>query len=419
MKLTYVILFLLFSVFHTATNAQENTDSIFQTAIDQVKNNHFSDAIENSKKALRLDPKRGDIMVYLANIYSWQNKNDTALIYIEQALKINYSHDDLYESWTNILLRTHQYEELLKSCNVAENNNYSNTEDLLWKRIIAYSELRMYNSGINLIEQPENNKFLESKRIKDLYSSILIKRNTNSVSAYYILDMFHGGNNAMPQHLGSLGYSFPVGYQNLGFRANYSNRFGLSGVQLESDFYLKLKNQQYMYFNYGYAFNSVLFPTHRFGIEYYFPLKYKTDASIGGRYMNYPTSNVLIATGHVGKYFGKNWISLHPFYVYAFKTPTNTESISLFGDYRLFGKNELDYWGLELGFGNSPDEIYTTSQTISFNQLTAYKIKLERNLMLNRISDLHLGFGYSKEEYTHNKFRDRFTLEIGYKYRLK
>ena len=233
--------------------------------------------------------------------------------------------------------------------------------------------------------------------------------------------MFDGGNNTKPQHLASLGYSFPIGDNNLGFRANYANRFGLNGVQLESDFYLKFLNKQYMYFNYGYAFNSVLFPTHRFGFEYYLPVTSNIEASIGGRYLNYPGSNVVIGTGHIAGYFGKSWLSLRPYYVYDFKSPTNTESASLILNYRLYGKTEIDYWGVELGVGNSPDQFFSNSvsNTAEFNQLSAYKIKLEKNFMLDRVSDFHIGLGYSYEEFNKNQFRNRFTVELGYKIRLK
>ena len=107
-------------------------------------------------------------------------------------------------------------------------------------------------------------------------------------------------------------------------------------------------------------------------------------------------------------------MSVRPFYVY--KIQYKNSSVSVIGNYRLYGKNELNYWGVELGLGNSPDDIYSTSFG-SFNQLMAYRVKLERNMMLNRISDLHIGLGYSREQFgtTNIQFRNRFTVELGYK----
>lgn len=413
MRKLFIVFSFLFPVLWSGVSAQINTDSIFSSAIYSSRNQQYAQAVETAKKALQTDPKRGDIMVFIANVYSWQEKNDSALVYIHKAQEINYHQADFFESRTNILLRSHQYNALLQSCAEAEKYHYS-SEDILKKRLIAYSELKSYNDGISLAELPENRIYMDSEPINSLYSNLLIKRNTNVVSANYNLDFFDGG---LPQHLGSLGYSFRVGKQTLGLRANYANRFNRNDVQLETDFYLQLNHNQYMYFNYGYAFANSLFPRHRVGFEYYVPLKYKTEVSIGGRYMNYPTSQVLILTGHVEKYIGKGWLALRPFYV--FTTQSNRQSFSLIGNYRLFGKNEMTFWGLELGWGNSPDDRYSISQNGGFNQLTAYKIKIEKSLMLNRISDLRIGIGYSREEFIPNLFRNRYTVELGYKIRLR
>lgn len=414
MKYIFRIFFLL--IFPIALNAQINIDSLFNQAINLAKNQNYSSAIAQAKEALKYDSQRGDIMVFVANAYSWAGKNDSALIYIQEAQKVKYLQNDFYEAKNNILLRSAKYSELIASCNEALENNYSNTEDIILKKMIAYDALKRYSSGIELAELPENKKYLETESINQLYSAMLLKRNTNVISAYYTLDMFDSG--FAPQHLASLGYSFDVDGHNLGLRLNYAKRFGLNDVQLETDFYLKLKNKHYIYLNYGYAFNATLFPVHRVGAEYYFPLPDKFEASIGGRYLDYTNSDVFIATGHLGKYIAKSWIGVRPFYVY--KTPVNNQSLSLIANYRIFDKNELDYWGIELGFGNSPDDIYSTSQN-GFNQLKAYKVKIEKNLMLNRVSDLHLALGYSREEYgtTSTQFRNRFTAELGYKIRFK
>ncbi|MDR3654073.1 MAG: YaiO family outer membrane beta-barrel protein [Paludibacter sp.] len=413
MRKPFIVFFFLFLLFGSGLSAQINTDSIFSKAIYSSRNKQYVQAVESAKKALQTDPHRGDILVFIANVYSWQEKNDSALIYIHKAQEINYHQADFYESWTNILLRSHQYKALLQSCTEAEKQNYS-SKGIFKKRLIAYSELKLYTDGISFAELPKNRIYMTDEPINSLYSNLLIKRNTHIVYANYKLDFFDNG---LPQHLGSLGYSFRVGKQTLGFRANYANRFNKNDVQLETDFYLQLNHDQYMYFNYGYAFDNLLFPHHRVGFEYYVPLKYISEVSIGGRYMNYPTSQVLILTGHLEKYIGKSWVALRPFYVYT--TENKTKSLSLIGSYRLFGKNEMTYWGLELGFGNSPDDRYAITQNGSFNQLTAYNLKIEKNFMLSRISDVHIGLGYTREEFVTNQFRNRYTVELGYKLRLK
>lgn len=414
MKSLKFTLVFLFSIVLSGVSAQSDSDSLFELAISKAKIQQFDQSLVNAKLALKAAPERGDVHVFIANMFSWQNQNDSALVYLEKAKSLNYRGDDYFESYMNVLLRTEQYENLLKVCNQAEQSKYANTEDLFRKKLIAYTELKYYDSGVRYAELPENKIYLNEEPFSSLYTNLLLKRNTRVVSATYQLDLV---DNLSPQHLASLGYSFKMSDHTWVFRINYANRYGLTDVQTETDFYLQMKKSQYLYMNYGYAYGTSLFPRHRLGLEYYFPLFPKTEASIGGRYMNYVSSDIVIATGHLGQYLGKSWIAIRPFYVYTLNT--QKQSLSFIANYRLYGKNELSYWGLELGFGNSPDDIYSTTQTGGFNQLEAYKVKLEKNFMLNRVSDFRIGLGYSYEEFIVNQFRNRVSVELGYKLRLK
>lgn len=372
----------------------------------------FRKTIEEARKALGAEPARGDLMVVIANNYAWQEKTDSALIYLEKAKQINYYNDDLFDSWLNVLLWSHRYESLLETCRIAEQYKYSHTENLLRKKMVAYTELRDYDEGIELFKAPGNKEFLKLDDISYMYNNLIMKRNTNVVQAFYSIDCFD--HNA-PQHLANLGYAFKVGKHSLALRANYADRYHMNDVLLESDFYLQMNNKSYMYFNYGYAFDASLFPRHRAGYEYYMPLEYKMEASIGARYMKYINSEVFIATGHLEKYMGNHWVAFRPFYV----MQDNGNSFTLLANYRFYGKNPLNYWGVELTYGNSPDDSRATMENAVFNNLDAYKIKLERNFMLNSISDVRIGIGYIREEYITSKFRNRYLIEVGYRFRLR
>lgn len=372
----------------------------------------FRKTIEEARKALGAEPARGDLMVVIANNYAWQEKTDSALIYLEKAKQINYYNDDLFDSWLNVLLWSHRYESLLETCRVAEQYKYSHTENLLRKKMLAYTELRDYDEGIELFKAPGNKEFLKLDDISYMYNNLIMKRNTNVVQAFYSIDCFD--HNA-PQHLANLGYAFKVGKHSLALRANYADRYHMNDVLLESDFYLQMNNKSYMYFNYGYAFDASLFPRHRAGYEYYMPLEYKMEASLGARYMKYISSEVFIATGHLEKYMGNHWVAFRPFYV----MQDNGNSFTLLANYRFYGKNPLNYWGVELTYGNSPDDSRATMENSAFNNLDAYKIKLERSFMLNSISDVRIGIGYTREEYITSKFRNRYLIEVGYRFRLR
>jgi len=396
--------------------AQINVDSIFSIAIEKAHSGSYAAAINDAKAALSSDTTRGDICVFLANVYSWSQKNDSALIFIDKAKKLNYLNDDFYDSYLNILLRSEKYEELAAACEEAEKNNYSDTKNLLTKKLIAYAQTGEYEKGISLFKDEKNQAFLQEKTIDELYTSLLMKQRTNLLSVNYSLDMF---DNNDPQHLFSLGNAIQVKNRNIGLNANYAHRFGKNDVQLELNDYSVIYKKNYLYFNYGYALTADLFPRHRTGLEYYFAISPHWDGSLGGRYMYYPNAvnkNVFIFTGNVGHYFGNNWASLRPFYV----VQNNLQSLSVLFKYRLYASDSRNFWGLEAGVGNSPDDILTTSQS-SFNELMSYRIKLEKNFKVNRISDVNIGLGYMYEQINQNatkQFRNRYILEIGYKYRF-
>lgn len=91
-RFTQVVIFLV-ALFFVA-KAQVNTDSIFDSAINLAKDQQFNLALDAAKEALNLKANRGDILVFIANMYSLNDKNDSALVYINRANKIGYHKDE-------------------------------------------------------------------------------------------------------------------------------------------------------------------------------------------------------------------------------------------------------------------------------------------------------------------------------------
>ncbi|BEG97899.1 hypothetical protein BSYN_01640 [Bacteroides sedimenti] len=411
-KILIPLLYMFIPICLCDVHSQTNRPATEKNVERSERYKQYQQTIEEAKKKLSSDPENGDLMILIANNYAWQEKNDSALIYIDKAQQIKYYNNDLFDSWLNVLLWSHQYEKLIETIKIARQYNYTNNENILRKQLIAYTELKEYNEGVKLAESPENKELINIEDISYLYNNLLLKRNTNAITALYSLDFF---DSYAPQHLASIGYSLPVSKHTLAVRLNYAKRFGNDDVQIESDFYYQLKNKSYMYFNYGYAFNASLFPEHRLGYEYYLPLKHKMETSLGARYLSYTNSKVFILTGHIEKYMGRSWLALRPFYA----IQKNFTALTLIGNYRLYGKNPFNYWGIELGYGNSPDDSYANILNATYNDLKAYRVKLEKNIAINRISDLRIGIGYSREEFKSGDYRNRYLIELGYKFRFK
>lgn len=398
-------------------NAQTNVDSLLNAAIQKAHQGKYEESINDANRALQTDSSRADIYVFTANVYSWSHKNDSALIFIEKAKDMKYLNDDFYSSYLNILLRSNNYQTLAKVGEEAEKNGYSNTKDLLAKQLIAYRETGEYEKGIKLAEQDKYKQFLANDTIDQLYTALLLDKRINRISVSYSLDMF---DNVDPHHLVTIGYSRKISTYNT-FAADiyYANRFSKNDFLIELNDYWTIYKKNYLQLGFGYASNANLFPRYRTGIEYFFMPADKWEASLGGRYMNYPNAankDVFIFTCSIGNYFGNNWLSIRPFYV----LQNDLQSLSVVLKYRLYGKSPMNYWGIEAGVGNSPDDILTTSQS-SFNELMSYHIKVEKNFKVNRISDFNIRLGYMYEQINQNatkQYRNRYMVEAGYKYRF-
>ncbi|HET9570857.1 MAG TPA: YaiO family outer membrane beta-barrel protein [Bacteroidales bacterium] len=404
-------LIILFAFFFSISFVQskENTDSIFTIAIGLGKQNLYLQAITEAQKALASDKSRGDILVYIANVYSWNNQNDSAFTYVEKARLNGYLNDEFFSSWLNILFRSHQFENLLSACEVAAAGGYGNKEDLLKKKMLAFSGLKRWDEGILLARN--NEPLIKSMGMEELYAEMIRNRNTNLLTAAYTIDFFDAKD---PEQLLSAGFGFRINKVTMELRANGANRFGLQDLQLECDGYFPVFKRSYLYLNYGFGFGSNLFPQHRIGIEYFFPLWSKTEGSLGGRYLHFAQSDAIILTGHLEHYISKYWISYRPFLV----KMNNGNAMSLLTDFRRYEKNGQNYWGLEFGIGNSPDDHNSLTQNGTYNVLNAYRIKLNRNFLIRNVSIVRLGFGYNLEEFQKDDYRNRYELGLIYRFRL-
>jgi len=410
-RISVVLLFII-----TQLPAQVNVDSIFNKAILFSRSNEFNKAIVEANKALQADGKRADIYVFTANVYSWKSNNDSALIVLNNARKLNYLTADFYDAALNILLRANKNDSLLQVCDEAEKQGYKDSKNLIMKRLIAFENKKEYDKIITLLGKDENKKYLEEANIADIYRRIKEKSLYQKITVDYAIDLFQ---KVPAHHYFAMAYSTKVKNLSTSFGLNYANRFGKNDLQIEYTGYKTLVSENYWYLNYGYAFGNVLFPKHRAGLEYNFKLSSHWDASLGGRYLFYPLStdkNIWIATGNIGVSMKNSWLTLRPFYV----IHESGKSLSFSTKFRLYDDNPANFWGVEFGFGNSPDDSYTASQG-AFNQLMSYRIKMEKNSTLSDKSEIFMAAGLVFEEYyvsaTIEK-RNRFIIDLGYRFKF-
>jgi len=410
MKPIYNILYLtLLFLYSSFLGAQVNTDSLFNEALKSARNNEFEQATEQSKKVLNYLPNRHDVLIYTARLYAFQRQFDSAKVYINRAYKINQTDPELYSTWLNIHLWNKEYIAVLKTAELAEENNYPDTYDLILKRSLAYKSTNNYNTGIEYLDN--NKSYLDSAKINAIYNEMLIKDRQKQISVFYSVD-FYEKDIPAPRHWAYIDYSFKLKNNTLIPRLNYAKTSWDEGFMAEADYYHSFKNGNYAYFNYGAAIINTAFPKHRAGAEYYWSMRKQLEASFGGRYMYYPENHVGIITGHLGRYAGRYWLAFRPFYT----IKTSGNSIVGLGQLRRYGKTSLNYWGLELGYGNSPDETGIIANTDY--RLQSYRIKIEKSISFAKLNSLKLVGGYAYEEYIQDMFRNKFTIEVVFKHRL-
>ncbi|MBP6635275.1 MAG: YaiO family outer membrane beta-barrel protein [Paludibacter sp.] len=416
MKFKIITTIIFINLYAGIAYAQQNVDSVFAIAIEKSRADKFDEAIQEAQKALKMDSLRGDIMVFAANVYSWKQHNDSAMIYLDNARKLNYLNDEFYESSLNVLLRAQKNDSLLVLCDEAEKNGYKNSKDLVKKRAIVYDNTMEYYKIYKQFKDSTAKSMLDDVQLADIYERAKKELTEQIVAADYSIDIFSTGE---LQHYAGVSYTNKFNNLSTTIGFNYANRFGLNDLQFDYTGYKKLRSKNYWYMNYAYAFNGNLFAKHRIGLEYFFKTKNETETSLGARYLFYPLAidkDIWIATGSIGFYIKNSWLSVRPYFVIR----ENQTSLSFSAKYRIYKENILEYTSFELGFGNSPDDIYTSTSG-SFNQLMSYRFRAEKSKVINKKSQLVLAAAIMQEQYTIGtdiSSRFRFIFDVGYRFRF-
>ena len=417
----YIVAF-MFLLFTSALPAQVDNDALLARASRAAQSANYAEAQTIVLQVLAVDSVRTDALVMMANLNFWSGENEKALLWIEKANIQQPRDDDFYSSYMNILIANKKFSELLLIAERAKNDVYRDALNLLQKRMIAYNELGKYEQTYEAYKSTDDKEVKQQPAIQGLVAIALEQLQKSALTIGYSIDMF--SKNAGPQHLASVGYSYKPNRNTYGVGVNYANRFGLNDLQVETTNYLYVADRHYIYANFGMGLNYTLFPQHRIGLEYYFPISAKLESSVGGRYLHYynvdndphntEKRDVFIVTGHLGGYIGEGWLAFRPFWV----IKKDMQSLSMSLKYRKYGKTVRDFWGVELLAGNSPDDMYSTTTESGFNELSSYKIRIEKSWRLNQSSDLLLAAAYGYEQFVvpgGSEFRSRLAIDVSYR----
>lgn len=356
-------------------------------------------AIDSAKAILSQYPGYTDVRIFLARVYSWENRYDESREQLQIVLDENGNHKDALNAFIDNEMWSSNYDEALSAANKAV--DYHPLEiNFIIKKAKVHDKQKDYDEASAALQNaltldPTNEEVLEL--INQLELKTLLKIGL-SYDGEYFKQPFTPWQNI------ALSASKKFSFASITLRGNYARRFAKDGIQFESDVWFSVAEGIYAYTNAGFS-GSKVFPKFRFGVEPYFKLPASFEASIGFRYLSFENSNVRIFTGHIGKYLGNFWIAVRPFI-----TPKEKET-SLSGSLiiRHYLSDVENYVSLQAGIGLIPFSNFTAEE---FGRVDSRKIGVAYHFSFNPKLIMSTGLSYESEEYIPGKKRDKISFGL-------
>ncbi|MBP1641213.1 MAG: yaiO [Bacteroidetes bacterium] len=382
---------------------RNNADSLLMVARQAANSGNREEALRACQTVVKNHPDYWDARLLLARIYLWNKEYDLARPHIKAVMDTNPNYFDAWDAQTDLSLWSADYAACLNECEQGLSLFHSNKQ-LLLKKAQAYNGLQkpeLANETLDLLlaVDPQNEAALKMQK------SLRDRLRKNRLSISYSYDYYQ--NRVLePWRMLYLQYSRKIPAGTLVGRFNYAKRFGIDGVQGEADAYLKISNWNYGYLNVGYSSQSI-FPRFRFGGEFYQKLPSAFEASLGVRYLNYRTSDVVLYTAYLGKYMSNWWLSGRTY----FKLERNT-SVTALLQARYYTATRDDYWGVRLNYGISPDERTNALSTVAVARLKSSGVRLEYSKQIYSRFVVNGAVMYNNTEWTANRYRNVFSGEL-------
>ena len=220
-----------------------------------------------------------------------------------------------------------------------------------------------------------------------------------------------------PQYLVGAEYRYKLKFAQLIPRITYANRFSMTGLQFELDAYPKLSKTNYLYLNYGYS-SATIFPNHRVGLEVFEMLSKSVEFSVGGRYIDFRESKVMILTGSAGLYKGNYYFSARPYITPRSDAPTGYAGSLMV---RKYGKTGDHFIGLTAGMGVAPEsqQLYAGGALLSESVLyvESQQILLDFQFTGKKVSNLYrANVGLTRQEFVSQPGEFFLAINAGIQY---
>lgn len=261
-------------------------------------------------RILEDSPDYADVRVFLGRLWAWDGQYDAARRELEPLVAARPDDVDARLALIDVELWDERPQAALALAEDGLTRDAGNAA-LGQRRVRALRRLGRQEQALEAAAQAYRANPAD-RDVRREYRTLVDEVLPNRVYVDYEVETFD--EDLGTWHLLSAAYRREFGWGSLIGRVNYADRLDDTGLQYEVDAYPLIGRNGYAYLNFGYS-PSDLFPETRYGAEYWHEFPRGWEASLGLRFLDYDTDEVLILTGSAAKYFGNYWIAWRPNWV--------------------------------------------------------------------------------------------------------
>lgn len=360
-------------------------------------------------KAISLSPTYSDLRVFLGRIYTWTRNYDSARICFEEVLKQNPGYEDACMAYADMTFWNDENEKSLAICEEGIKYN-PKSEGLLLKKARVLNTMRKFSEADKAVQEviKLNRNNTEARALANRIRESSTKNRIGVSYDYVTFDKQF----ADPWHLVSVDYGRTTGIGSITARVTYANRFKTDGYQYELEAYPRISKTFYSYVSAAYSDNVGVFPKWRGGFSLYANLPKSYEAELGVRYLKFTGDPTFVYTGYLGKYY-KSWL----FGARAYVTPstfTSTVSSSYNLSARYYYGSADDMFGMNVGYGISPDDRFNSIQINGTQKLISYKAGFVFRKKIARFSVFTIDGSWFNQEYLPKTFGNQYQFSVSW-----
>lgn len=368
-------------------SASSENEGVVAKARTLATTGHRPEALELLNQRLTERPADSDARVLRGVILSWDGHYDEARQDLEMVLAGHRDHGDALPALINVEMWSDHPERAEALARDALRRNPTDP-DLLLARAKALRAMHKNREALDVIEHlllvdPGNQKAAEMKvalgeSLRKFWASI-----------DHSTEWFSDGRTPWQEEQVQL--SRETGFGSIFARFDRANRFSSTSQMVELDAYPHIRQGTYAYLNVGYSPDATLYPQTRLAADLYQSIGHGYEVTGGIRQLHFG-GNVRIYTAALTKYYG-DWMLTGRTYLTPGLVGTSRSGQLLARRY--LGDSSLNYFGLRVGYGSSPTEVYDLTDT---QILKSTSFAAEINHMLGRRFMVLAHFGYAYED---------------------